>query len=61
MAKMFFEMPELLNLDGSVFQGLYNSLEEAPNSCMPGCADGCAGGCQLGTGSGAKPDATGLG
>ncbi|MGE5342706.1 MAG: hypothetical protein ACM3SY_14625 [Candidatus Omnitrophota bacterium] len=60
MTKMIFEMPELLNLDGSVFQGLYNSLEEGPTACGPGCVDGCAGGCNRGTGTGGKPDQTGF-
>ncbi len=55
MAKMPFEMPVLLDLNGSFFTSAASGLLFPGTSCNPGCADGCSAGCDKGSGSGIKP------
>ena len=49
-----FELPELLTLQGDVFDGLNADSVKGPG-CVIGCESGCAAGCDTGGGYGKKP------
>jgi hypothetical protein len=55
MAKLPFEMPVLLDLNGLTFDSVAMGLLFEGPSCHPGCADGCSSGCDHGSGTGVKP------